>query len=155
MSSFIIPTSDPGAPSQQTYPDVIRGSTVEGFLLRDRFAYAYSRRILLSVPNYSTTDAGLVTVYGGFLYPMSLGTGNIWIVASGEKGTVDVQVGATTYSHTFGTSFSSWKLLVAGAITPGVAKSFQVKVTKTVGQSYVNLYGVSIYEERLTDADLP
>ena len=155
MSSFIIPTSDPGSPNQQTYPDVIRGSTVEGFLLRDRFAYAYSRRILTSVPNYSTTATGLVTVYGGYLYPMALGTGGIWIVASGERGTVDVQIGTTTHSYTFGTSFETWSLQVAGAITPGVAKAFQIKVTKTTGQPYVNLYGVSIYEERLTTYDLP
>ena len=155
MSSFVIPTSDPGAPRNQTYPDVVRGSTVEGFLLRDRFAYAYSRRILTSVPNYSTTATGNLSVYGGYLYPMTLGTGAVWIVASGEKGTVTVQIGTTNYTHTFGTSFSTWKLKVTGAVTPGVPKVFQVSVSKTAGQSFVNLYGVSIYEERLTDADLP
>jgi hypothetical protein len=57
MSSFTIPVNDPGAPRLQTFPDVIRGETMDGFLRRDRFVYATSRRLLVSVPNYSTTPA--------------------------------------------------------------------------------------------------
>jgi hypothetical protein len=33
--------------------------------------------------------------------------------------------------------------------------SYQVTVTKTVGQPYVNLYGLAIYETRLLEVDLP
>ncbi len=155
MSSFIIPTSDPGSPRQQTYPDVIRGSTVSGFLLRDRFTYAYSRRTLISFPNYSTTSAGAVDVYASFVYPMSIGTGGIWIAAFGERGTVRVQFGGTVVTHTFGNPADAWLLNVPSAVTPGTPKIFYVRVTKTGGEPYVNLYGLSIYEEHLTSADLP
>ena len=155
MSSFIIPTSDPDSPRQQTYPDVVRGSTVEGFLLRDRFVYAYSRRNLASFPNYSTTAGGLVSVYGVILHPMSIGTGGVWITGFAERGTVSVQIGANTYSNTFGDPADAWLLNVHVALTPGVATPCVVKVTKTVGEPYVTLYGLSIYEEHLTSAELP
>ena len=155
MSSFIIPTSDPGSPRQQTYPDVVRGSTVSGFLLRDRFTYAYSRRNLVSFPNYSTTSAGAVDVYGAVLYPMTIGTGGVWIAAFGERGTVRVQIGSSVFTHTFGNPADAWLLNVPSAVTPGTPKSVFVRVTKTGGEPYVNLYGLSIYEERLTSAELP
>jgi hypothetical protein len=155
MSSFVIPTADPRAPGEQTYPDVVRGSTVEGFLLRDRFVYAYSRRTLISFPNYSTTASGAVDVYGGLLYPMSIGTGGVWIAAFGERGTVRVQIGSSVYTNTFGNPADAWLLNVSSAVTPGTPKSVYVRVTKTGGEPYVNLYGLSIYEERLTPADLP
>jgi hypothetical protein len=155
VSSFIIPTSDPGSPRQQTYPDVIRGSTVSGFLLRDRFTYAYSRRNLVSFPNYSTTSAGAVDVYGAVLYPMTIGTGGVWIAAFGERGTVRVQIGASFWTYTFGNPADAWLLNLPSAVTPGTPANVYVRVTKTGGEPYVNLYGLSIYEERLTSAELP
>jgi hypothetical protein len=155
VSSFIIPTSDPGSPRRQTYPDVVRGSTVSEFILRDRFTYAYSRRNLVSFPNYSTTAAGAVDVYGAVLYPMTIGTGGVWIAAFGERGTLRVQIGASVYTHTFGNPADAWLLNVPSVVTPGTPENVYVRVTKTGGEPYVNLYGLSIYEERLTSAELP
>lgn len=155
MSSFIVPTSDPGAPAQQTFPDVIRGSTVEKFLTRDRFIYTVSRRNWVSIPNYSTTSGGTIVAYGGRAPTSDLATGGVWIVGYAEKGTVAIQLGGTTYSHTFGVTASTWVQLVTPSYTPGALTPYAVSVTKTGGQPYVNLYGLSVYEEQLTSADLP
>lgn len=154
MSSFVIPVDDPGSPRFQTYPDVIRGETMDGFLRRDRFVYATSRRLLFSVPNYSTTAAGAVVVYQGFAPLSPIATSKFWIVGYAEKGTVSVGLGGT-WSETYGTTAEAKSTLVTTALATNIWAAFTVTVTKTVGEPYVNLYGLSVYEERLDVADLP
>ena len=155
MSSFVIPTNDPGAPRNQTFPEVIRGETMDGFLRRDRFVYATSRRLLVSVPNYSTTDAGTVTVYQGYA-PLSPNiTGKFWIVAYAEKGTVTVSFAAGTTTQSFGVTAQAKSTLRTTTLLPNAYVPFTVQVSKTAGQPYVNLYGLAIYEERLAEVNLP
>lgn len=155
MSSFVIPTSDPGSPAYQTFPDVIRGTTVEGFLLRDRWIYASSRRNLVSFPNYSTTAGGTVVVYGGYTKTSLPTTLGLWIVGYGEKGSVALQINGTIYTHTFLNTPSPWVQLVTPTFTPGSTIPYALTVTLTPGQPYVNLYGLAIYEEVLTSGFLP
>lgn len=155
MSSFIIPVADPGSPAYQTFPDVIRGTTVEGFILRDRWIYASSRRNLVSFPNYSTTAGGTVVVYGGYTKTSTPATGGLWIVGFGEKGSVALQINGTIYTHTFGVTASSWVQLVTPTYTLGSTIPYALTVTLTPGQPYVNLYGLAIYEQVLTSAQLP
>lgn len=154
MSSFVIPVDDPGAPRYQSFPDVIRGETMDVFLRRDRFVYATSRRLLFSVANYSTTSAGAVTVYQGYAKNSSILTGNLWIVGYAEKGTVTVTCGGT-FAATYGVTAQTQSALVATSLAPNTWTAFTVSVTKTAGQPYVNLYGLAVYEERLDVADLP
>ena len=154
MSSFYIPTNDPGSPAYQNFPDVIRGSTVDGFLRRDRFVYATSRRLIATFSNYSTTAAGGVNVYQGYAKLSALATGNFWIVGCAEKGTVTVTLGGS-WAYAYGTIFEGHSQLVTTALTPGTWVPFLVNVAKTVGQPYVNLYGLSIYEERIPEPSLP
>ena len=154
MSSFYIPTNDPGSPRYQSFPDVIRGETIDGFLRRDRFVYATSRRLLFSVPNYSTTAAGAVIVYQG-LSPLSPNiTGKFWVVGYAEKGTVTIGLAGTT-TQTYGTTAEGKSTLITTGLLPNAYAAFTVTVTKTVGQPYVNLYGLAVYEERLAEVDLP
>lgn len=154
MASFIIPTNDPGSPRYQTFPEVIRGETMDGFLRRDRFVYATSRRLLFSVPNYSTTDAGAVIVYQGFAPLSAITTKKFWIVGYAEKGTVTVSLGGT-WAATYGVTAEAKSALVTTTLFPNIYAAFTVTVAKTAGQPYVNLYGLSVYEQRLQTADLP
>lgn len=155
MSSFIIPVADPGAPRQQTFPDVVRGSTVEGFLLRDRFIYSTSRRNLVSFPNYSTTSTVPVATYGVYSQTSSIATGGLWIVGYAEKGSVVVTINGTSYTHSFGTTASSWSQLVTPTYSLGASIPITVVVAKSAGEPYLNLYGLAVYEERLSTAQLP
>ena len=154
MSSFVVPTSDPGAPQHQNFPDVVRGPTIDTFLRRDRFVYATSRRLIATFSNYSTTAAGAVNVYQGYAKLSALATGKFWIVGYAEKGTVSVNLGGS-WAHTYGTTAAGYTQLVTTALTAGAWVPFLITVTKTAGQPYVNLYGLSIYEDRLAEADLP
>lgn len=155
MSSFIVPVADPGSPFFQTFPDVIRGTTVEGFILRDRWIYASSRRNLVSFPNYSTTSAGAVPAYGGYTKTSTPATGGLVIVGFGEKGSVSLSIAGVPYTHTFPTTAASWIQLVTPTYTLGSTIPYALTVTKTVGEPYVNLYGLAIYEQVLTSAQLP
>jgi len=155
MSSFIVPVADPGSPAYQTFPDVIRGTSVEGFILRDRWIYASSRRNLVSFPNYSTTAAGAVAAYGGYTKTSLPATGGLYVVGFGEKGSVSLQINGTVYTYTFPTTAGAWVQLVTPTYTLGSTIPYALSVTKTVGEPYVNLYGLAIYEEQLTSAQLP
>ena len=156
MSSFTIPVNDPGAPRLQTFPDVIRGETMDGFLRRDRFVYATSRRLLVSVPNYSTTDAGAVIVYRGQAALSDIITAKFRIVGYAEKGTVNVTLtGGWSLSQVYGTTAEGKSNVLSTTLLGNAYVSYQITVTKTVGQPYVNLYGFAIYETRLLEADLP
>jgi len=156
MSSFTIPANDPGAPRLQTFPDVIRGETMDGFLRRDRFVYATSRRLLVSVPNYSTTDSGAVIVYRGQAALSEIITGKFRIVGYAEKGTVTVALtGGWSASQVYGTTAEAKSTVLSTSLAGNAYVSYQITVTKTGGQPYVNLYGFAIYETRLLEADLP
>jgi hypothetical protein len=155
MSSFIVPVADPQSPAYQTFPDVIRGTTVEGFILRDRWIYSSSRRNLVSFPNFSTTAAGAVVAYSGYTKTSTPATGGLWIVGYGEKGTVSLQINGTAYTYTFPTTAAAWVQLVTPTYTLGSTIPYALVVTLTAGQPYVNLYGLAIYEEQLTSAQLP
>jgi len=156
MSSFVIPTNDPGAPRNQSNPEVIRGETVDTFLRRDRFVYATSRRLLVSLPNYSTTSSGAVVVFQGQAPLSPIITTQFWIVGYAEKGTVTISLaGWGSTSQVYGTTAEAKSTLINTALFGNSYQSYQITVTKTGGQPYVNLYGLSIYEERLTSADLP
>lgn len=156
MSSFTIPVNDPGAPRLQTFPDVIRGETMDGFLRRDRFVYSSSRRLLFSLPNYSTTAAGAVIVYKGYAPLSQIITGKFWIVGYAEKGTVDVALsGGGSVSQVYGTTAEGKSSFLSTGLLGNAYVAYQVTVTKTGGQPYVNLYGLSVYESRLNQVDLP
>ena len=156
MSSFVIPVDDPGAPRQQTFPDVIRGETVDGFLKRDRFVFATSRRLLVSFPNYSTTSSTATIAFQGQAPMSPIITSRFWIVGYAEKGTVAIGLsGYGTTTQVYGVTAEAKSNLINTALLGNAYVTYQVTVTKTAGQPYVNLYGLAIYEERLDEIDLP
>lgn len=156
MSSFTIPVNDPGAPRLQTFPDVIRGGTMDTFLRRDRFVYATSRRLLVSVPNYSTTAAGAVIVYRGQAALSDIITGKFLVVGYAEKGTVTLGLtGGWSVSQVYGTTAEAKSNVLSTTLLGNAYVTYSITVTKTAGQPYVNLYGFSVYETRLPEVDLP
>lgn len=157
MSSFVIPTDDPGAPLYQTYPDSIRGTTVQTFLERDRFVYTTSRRLITSVPYYRATNTATHIIAVGQSKTSPIITGYFWIVASGLKGTVAVTFGGSTHTHTFGTSPSllRWGILVNTTLSASSWAPFAVSWTQTDTTVGAALSGVAIYEERLPPSLLP
>jgi len=157
MSSFIVPVVDLGSPRYQTYPDNIRGDTVEGFLLRDRFVYATSRRLIWSVPYYFRQPTAAVIPFQGRATASFEVTGFVWIVARGVNGTIAVSYGTTVSTHLFGSTASTWAAKVtAPSAFPNTTNTIFLTVTRTPGSpSPFQLYGLSVFEEVLSSADLP
>lgn len=158
MSSFIVPIVDPDSPRFQTFPDNIRGSTVEGFLLRDRFVYATSRRLIWSLPPIYRSSFAPAFVFQGSAVSSPYLTGNIWIVGRGGNGTITIDYGGTTINVFPNGVFpgTAWAAKVASTVLPNTTNNITISVTRTAGSpAAFGLLGLSVYEEILSSADLP
>lgn len=157
MSDFVIPTDDPGSPRFQTYPDVIRGTTIQTFLERDRFVFTTSRRLIVSVPHYRATNLATHIIAAGQSKTSAILTGYFWIVAQGRKGTLAVTFGGSTHTHTFLTTPSplKWGVLVNTTLTANSWAPFAVSWTQTDTTPGAGFDGLAIYEERLPPSLLP
>lgn len=157
MSSFVIPTDDLGAPLYQTYPDSIRGTTIQSFLERDRFVYTTSRRLIVSVPHYHATNTATHIIAAGQSKTSSIITGYFWIVAAGINGTVAVTFGGSTHTYAFpiGVGVQRWGILVNTTLTASSWAPFAVSWTQSDTAIFSGLSGVAIYEERLPPSLLP
>lgn len=148
---FPVPIVDPG-PAQFTQPpNDIRKSTLATMLERDRFIYAYSRRCLVKVGGRFADTGAPVVIAGGNCRPSSIVTGNLIVVATGFDCTFALQVGANAVSITLGAGFDSYRALKLGWVAASTVTPFAITLYGSPGR----LYGLSVYEQRLDEADLP
>jgi hypothetical protein len=148
---FSIPIADPGPPLYAQPPNDIRSSTLTGLLERDRFIYAYSRRCLVKVGGRFADTGSAVTISAGFCRASSIVTGNLVIVATGFDCTFAIQIGANAVAITLGAVFDSYRALQVGWVAANVGYPFAITLVGSPGR----LYGLSVYEQRLDEADLP
>jgi hypothetical protein len=148
---FPIPIVDPGPPLYAQPPNDIRSSTLVGLLERDRFIYAYSRRCLVKLGGRFADTGSPVTIGAGFCRASPIVTGNVIVVATGFDCTFALQIGANAVSITLGGPFDSYRALRTGWLAPNVGYPFAVSLVGSPGR----LYGLSVYEQRLDEADLP
>jgi hypothetical protein len=148
---FPVPTADPGPPLYAQPPDDIRSSTLVGLLERDRFIYAYSRRCLVKVGGSLADTGSPVTIRAGFCRTSSIVTGNVIVVATGFDCTFALQIGANSVTITLGGPFGSYRAIRTGWVAANVGYPFAVSLVGSPGR----LYGLSVYEQRLDEADLP
>jgi hypothetical protein len=148
---FPVPIADPGPPLYGQPPDNIRSSTLTGLLERDRYIYAYSRRCLVKVGGVVAEVGAPVQIRGGYCRTSSIVTGNVLVVASGYDCTVAIQIGANAVSIPLGPVFDTYRSMRMGWVTGGAVLGFAITLYGSPGR----LYGLSVYEQRLDEADLP
>lgn len=148
---FPVPIADPGPPLYAQPPNDIRSSTLTGLLLRDRYIYAYSRRCLLKMGGRFADTGSPVTIRAGFFRTSSIVTGNVIVVATGFDCTFTLQIGANAVTLTLGASFDSYRALKVGWVAASTLTPFAITLVGSPGR----LYGLSVYEQRLDEADLP
>jgi hypothetical protein len=147
---FPIPIADPGPPLYAQPPDDIRSSTLLGLLERDRWIYAFMRRGLVKVGGRASTVTP-VGIHFGYFRTSSIVTGNVLIVATGYDCTILLQIGTNSVAITLGAGFDSYRALKVGWVTASTVTPFAILLGGSVGR----LYGLSVYEQRLDEADLP
>ena len=148
---FPVPIADPG-PAQFTQPpNDIRKATLANMLERDRFIYAYSRRCLFKFGGRFADTGPAVVIAVGNCRTSSIVTGNIIVVATGFDCTFALQVGANVVSLTLGPVFDSYRAIKLGWVTASTVTPFALSLYGSPGR----LYGLSVYEQRLDEADLP
>lgn len=153
MSSFIVPTVDPGPPQYLSFPNSIRASSLSGLLQRDRFIVATSRRCLFSCGKMTTTSA----VYGANKFRATTRTSPTF------AGTVNISVFGVNYDIEVEINGTTWLLSSTGAQTviaapTGVAADTETLVyvryrRNAVGASSIE--GIYIIETALLEKDLP
>jgi len=154
MSSFIVPTTDPGSPQYLSFPNSIRASAMEGLLLRDRFIVATSRRCLASVGRETFGSAVFSNRYRITTRTSPTFSGNIDIaVFGGVNYEVEIIAGVT---FTLGTSGPQSVISGNTGWGPGAADqviTIRVRNTTGVGTKYIS--GIYITETALLEAELP
>lgn len=148
---FPVPIADPGPPLYAQPPNDIRSSTLTGLLERDRYIYAYSRRCLVKVGGRFADTGPPVAINAGFCRPSSIVTGNVIVVATGFACTFALQLGANAVAITLGAGFDSYRAILSNWIMPNAGLPFAITLYGSPGR----LYGLSVYEQRLDEADLP
>lgn len=148
---FPVPIFDPGPASFTQPPNDIRTATLANMLERDRFIYAYSRRCLVKVGGRPADTGPPLTIAVGNFRTSSIVTGNLIVVATGFDCTFALQVGANVVSITLGAGFDSYRALKLGWVAASTVTPFALSLYGLPGR----LYGLSVYEQRLDQADLP
>jgi hypothetical protein len=149
---FAVPSTYPGATLYATPPNVIRASTMLNLIERDRYVYAYSRRLVASCSQFTTTSAVAQLAYFGSFKSAPNSTGKYWVCASGDNVNVGIQVNAGAVAYALATPFTVDAALVNGSTSPSTWYNFQV-LAQTIVAGTGTLFGVYIVEERL--ASLP
>ena len=151
---FAIPTNDPNAAQQSTPPNVIRASTMESFVLQDRFTLATSRRLVASIGKTTASSTVLSLKYEGqFNTSAYQGTQTFWFAASGTNITLLATLNGVSTTLTMAAGGTNVDAnLVYCATTSSAWFDFTVQVA-TVGAGSGLLNGLYIVEERL--ASLP
>lgn len=152
MSSFIVPTVDPGPPQYLSFPNAIRASSLSGLLLRDRFIVATSRRCLFSCGKMSTTSAVFGNKYRVKTRTSPTFAGNVNISVFGINYDIEVEINGTT-----------WLLSSTGAQTVIAAPTGVAADTETLvyvryrrhAAGASSIEGIYIIETALLEKELP
>lgn len=152
---FAIPDLQPEPPANYLPPNIILAETMASVVVNDRFTFATRRRLLASTTYFETlTTVTRCWQFQAKTLPTS--SGNIVIAAVGKS--VEIEVSAVnagvSTTLTFGLAFSGQVGYLAG-IAADAFEEFRIKVTPNNLPTTAIVYGVSIFEQRLDEAELP
>jgi len=151
---FAIPSAYPAPIANTGAPDVIRALTVDTILQRDRFIFAYKRRMLASLSPFFTSNTTTVDLAATLLVHNSqITSNNVTVVCYGLNADVTVYVNGVSTSQTLGAAPANF----VANIVPGWTNDTWVEITVEVQANAANggYYGLYIYEDHLQEANLP
>ena len=151
---FTIPAAYPTPIANTGAPDVIRALTVDTILQRDRFIFAYKRRMLASLSPFFTSNTTTVDLAATlWVHNSQITSDNVVVVCYGFDADVTVYVNAVSSSQTLGAAPSK----IVDTIVPGWTDDTWVEIKVEVQANAANggYYGLYIYEDHLQEADLP
>lgn len=151
---FIVPATEPGRPRGMAAGDYIESSSMLSVVKRDRFLFATRRRLIASLPEYTTTAAATYQVIYGFrANTLATSNGNILV---GFTASDDVSVRVTTpYGVVILTTGGPGCIIgQLTGVTPATWFSVTIEVQSNTG-SPERIYGIYMAEAILDDTQLP
>jgi len=151
---FTIPAAYPTPIANTGAPDVIRALTVDTILQRDRFIFAYKRRMLTSLSPFFTSNTTTVDLAAAlWVHNSQITSNSVTVVCYGLNADVTVYVNAVSTSQTLGAAPANFVV----TLSPGWTNDTWVEIKVEVQANAANggYYGLYIYEDHLQEADLP
>jgi hypothetical protein len=146
---FTIPAAYPTPIANTGAPDVIRALTLDTILQRDRFIFAYKRRMLASLSPFFTSNTTTFDNAASLWVHNSIITSNsVTVVCYGLNADVTVSVNAVPTSQTLGAAPANF----VATIVPGWTDDTWVEIKVVVQANAANggYYGLYIFEDPLT-----
>jgi len=146
---FTIPAAYPTPIANTGAPDVIRALTLDTILQRDRFIFAYKRRMLTSLSPFFTSNTTTVDAAASlWVHNSQITSNSVTVVCYGLNADVTVYVNAVSTSQTLGAAPANF----VATIVPGWTDNSWVEIKVEVQANAANggYYGLYIFEDPLT-----
>jgi len=146
---FTIPAAYPTPIANTGAPDVIRALTLDTILQRDRFIFAYKRRMLTSLSPFFTSNTTTVDLAASLWVHNSIITENsVTVVCYGLNADVTVYVNGVSTSQTLGAAPANFVATIVPAWTDDTWVEIKVEVQANAANG--GYYGLYIFEDPLT-----
>lgn len=153
--AFTVPIQEPARPAGLLAGDWIAAPGLESVLLRDRFLFATRRRLIASLPQVQTSVAAYTVPYYRFWFktlPTSTQTVLCGAVADDDCNVRIDFIGVGSVGLT--TGGPGCYVDVITGVPQDTWTECTVKVESNTGGA-VNIWGIYLVEQSLTDTDLP
>jgi hypothetical protein len=138
---FTISSSYPTPITATGAPDVIRMATLDTILQRDRFVFAFRRRMLCSLSPFSTTSAIYVESARLFVHNSKITSNSVQVVCYGANANIRTKIDGVTTIMALGAAPSAFSITVAPGWVDDSWIEVSVEVQATAGTGgYSGLY---------------
>lgn len=145
---FTIPGAYPVPIAYTGAPDVIRATTMDTILQRDRFIFAYKRRMLASLSPFFTSNTTTVDLAATMWVHNSQITANeVTVVCYGLNADVTVYVNGVSATNTLGAAPAAFVATIVPAWTDDTWVEIKVEVQASAANG--GYYGLYIFESPL------
>lgn len=146
---FTIPATYPSPIAYTGAPDSIRKNTLGDILGRDRFIFAYKRRMLASLSPFFTSNTTTVDLAATMWVHNSQITANsVTVVCYGLNADVTVYVNAVSTTQTLGAAPANFVATIVPAWTDDTWVEIKVEVQANAANG--GYYGLYIFEDPLS-----
>ena len=146
---FTIPSAYPVPIAYTGAPDVIRATTMDTILQRDRFIFAYKRRMLVSLSPFFTSNTTTVDLAATmWVHNSQITENSVTFIIYGFDADVTVYVNGVSMTLTLGPAPAA----VGASIVPAWTDDTWVEIKVEVQASAANggYYGLYIFEDPLS-----
>jgi len=146
---FTIPAAYPTPIANTGAPDVIRALTVDTILQRDRYIFAYRRRMLASLSPFFTSNTTTVDLAATlWVHNSQITSNSVFVVCYGLNADVTIYVNGVSTSQNLAAAPANF----VANIVPGWTDDTWVEIKVEVQANAANggYYGLYIFEDALT-----